>query len=149
MEINNNIKLFYDKERDILLKKKYYTFAFKNNNFLDDVENSGYLFNEEIEPYHELRREKDKIGKMLRRKVWNKEFDKEEFGICPVYKCKSIISIDNCHVGHIISSKNGGLNDIDNLRPICMSCNLKMCDTNWKDYEKEIRKKKNDVKIIS
>jgi hypothetical protein len=147
IETNNSIKLFYDKEREILKKKKYYTFAFKNNNFIDDGNNSCYLFYE-IEPYHELRKEKDKIGKMLRRKVWIKEFNKEDFGICPVYKCKNILGIDTCHIGHIVSSKNGGNNDIDNLRPICMSCNLKMSDTNWKDYERKLRKQdKEKLKI--
>ena len=54
-------------------------------------------------------------------------------------ECKNIISYETCEMGHKKSKANGGLETIDNLRPICRPCNQKMSDKNWKDYERELR----------
>ena len=36
--------------------------------------------------------------------------------------------------GHIVSGYNGGKINVDNLRPICMSCNLSMGTKNMQDF---------------
>ena len=38
------------------------------------------------------------------------------------------------HVGHVISSHDGGNRDVTNLRPICAGCNLDMGTTNMFSY---------------
>lgn len=40
----------------------------------------------------------------------------------------------NWHCGHVISNKNGGMMTEQNMRPICMGCNVNMRDENMKDY---------------
>ena len=38
------------------------------------------------------------------------------------------------HMGHIISKAEGGTMEIQNLRPICQTCNLGMGKKNMKEY---------------
>jgi 5-methylcytosine-specific restriction endonuclease McrA len=38
------------------------------------------------------------------------------------------------HAGHVISEKNGGEINVNNLRPICQNCNSSMGTTNMNDY---------------
>jgi 5-methylcytosine-specific restriction endonuclease McrA len=38
------------------------------------------------------------------------------------------------HVGHVISEKAGGTHEINNLRPICASCNHSMGSENMVDF---------------
>ena len=40
----------------------------------------------------------------------------------------------NFEAGHIKSFYNGGDINIENLRPICKVCNIKMGSTNWDEY---------------
>ena len=44
---------------------------------------------------------------------------------CPVKK-KVTITNTNFDVGHVLSEKNGGTHEINNLRPICGACNHSM-----------------------
>jgi 5-methylcytosine-specific restriction endonuclease McrA len=85
----------------------------------------------------------------MKKKVWEKEFedicdsDDDVFELnpkCPVYKCKTKIIFNNFEMGHLRSVANGGSSTINNLRPICRQCNQKMSDTNWADYERDIKK---------
>ena len=46
----------------------------------------------------------------------------------------SPISAKNKHFGHIIAESNGGEVTIDNLRPICQNCNLRMGTMNMYDF---------------
>ena len=41
----------------------------------------------------------------------------------------------NFECGHIISDYNKGKISLDNLRPICSSCNKSMGRQNWDDFE--------------
>jgi hypothetical protein len=50
--------------------------------------------------------------------------------------CSIGISYTNCHVAHVISVKNGGNNNINNLRITCMSCNLSMSTMNLNEFKK-------------
>ena len=40
--------------------------------------------------------------------------------------CKNKIDVFNFHVGHNIPESKGGATVLENLRPICPSCNLSM-----------------------
>lgn len=74
------------------------------------------------------------IAKKVRDKVWRVAFSVNLDGMC--YCCSDKITIDNWHQGHIISHACGGLDDTENLRPVCSSCNLSMGTENMDDFKK-------------
>jgi len=74
------------------------------------------------------------IGKGLRDHVWNTYIGIKN-GINKCLCCNiEQISQQNFEMGHIISKKNGGSNDISNLRPICSKCNKSMSTKAMFDY---------------
>lgn len=79
---------------------------------------------------------KSTTPKTIRVEVFNKEYGTDvRSGKCPVCKTADIDGMSsNWDVGHIISVKNGGLNKVENLKPICKSCNTNMSSKNWFDY---------------
>jgi hypothetical protein len=99
--------------------------SLKNNNFID------YFLNDEIIPDHKFKSKKQKIQPKLRIEVWKKEFGNNDTGECPL--CSTIINIskNGFHCSHIISEKNGGKLELNNLRPLCEKCNLQMGINNW------------------
>jgi hypothetical protein len=116
-------KLFYVDEHELIDQHKI--ISFKNNNFID------YLLDDNIIPDHKFKYKKQKIQPKLRIEVWKKEFGNNDNGNCPL--CNNLINIgkNGFHCSHIISEVNGGKTEINNLRPLCMSCNLKMGSNNW------------------
>lgn len=73
---------------------------------------------EDDKPY-----KKKHIPLVVKRKVWDKWVGRS-IGITLCQCCKlSEISQMSFHCGHVISEKNGGEICVDNLRPICQSCN--------------------------
>jgi predicted GTPase len=76
------------------------------------------------------------ISKCLKRDVWN-NYVGEDKGTSKCLCCKNKdINAFEFHVGHVESIKNGGTNDIMNLRPICALCNLSMGSENMRDFIK-------------
>jgi hypothetical protein len=116
---------FYKEEQDIIEKQNFYTFAFKNNNFME------YLFNNSDPIHHKFKKIKSRITPKLRESVWTKEYNELSEGKCPIKSCNHIIYKNNFNCGHIISEYNGGETNLENLRPICTSCNSKMGTKNW------------------
>jgi len=76
---------------------------------------------------------KKSIPKSIKNKVWTKYFKNIE-GKCIC--CDNIITVFNCEISHIISEKDGGINDVDNLIPLCTQCNRSMGTTNMKLFMK-------------
>jgi hypothetical protein len=115
-------KLFYVDEHEPI--NQHFIMSLKNNNFID------YLLND-VTPDHKFKYKKQKIPPKLRIEVWRKEFGNNDNGKCPL--CDKIINNEKngFHCSHIISEANGGTTDIDNLRPLCEPCNLKMGKNNW------------------
>jgi len=52
---------------------------------------------------------------------------------CPVCKI-TLIHQMSFHCGHILAKSNGGTNTVDNLKPICQSCNSSMGNQNMNDF---------------
>ena len=77
------------------------------------------------------------LSKKLKDEVWKTYYDNKEKTKCPIIECSNIISKNSFHTGHIISEKNGGTLDIDNLHPICSECNMIMGCKNWYDYDEK------------
>ena len=73
---------------------------------------------------------KKTIPSTIKRLVWNKYIG-ESYGKDKCYCCKlTDITQLSFHCGHVISEKNGGSINVDNLRPICQNCNSSMGSTN-------------------
>ena len=43
-------------------------------------------------------------------------------------------------MGHVLAKRYGGLYTIDNLRPICSTCNIRMGTENLNDYKDRLVK---------
>lgn len=83
---------------------------------------------------------KKSIPKSLKIKVWN-TYVGEDIGKIKCLCCDTIDitqSIFEC--GHIIAEAKGGETSLENLRPICSTCNKSMKTINMNDYIKIINK---------
>jgi len=72
------------------------------------------------------------IPKAKRDALWVRHFDNSPSGTCQC--CEVPISILNWHQAHIISRKNKGSNDLSNLVPSCVACNLSCSDENLDEW---------------
>jgi len=93
----------------------------------------------------QLKKIRKSIPKSLKILVWNKNMGKEK-GIGGCYVCESEIDSKNFECGHIISVKDGGDTNLDNLLPICSSCNKSMGTQNLHEF-KETYFSDSNVKI--
>ena len=78
------------------------------------------------------------IPKKVRYDLWVKNCGDSLKSKC--YVCRKNITFENFHCGHIKSVKDGGDNNIDNLKPICPGCNYGMGINNLEEYKKEYYK---------
>lgn len=126
-------ELFYKDEINCV--KDGFIFGLTKNNFIE------YLVNPETIPNHIFKYQKKTISPKMRIEIWTKEFGTRDEAICPFYRCENKIhnGYKGFHSGHIISEFNGGETILENLKPICGSCNSKMSSTNWTDYEKKCK----------
>ncbi len=85
----------------------------------------------------EPKKKKKTIPPSLKIKIWNKYIG-DEIGKSKCLCCKlQDIYQASFSCGHIISEFNGGELKLDNLKPICTSCNSSMGTKNMDDYIKE------------
>ena len=92
----------------------------------------------------QLKKIRKSIPKSLKILVWNKNIGKEK-GIGGCYVCESEIDSKNFECGHIISVKDGGDTNLDNLLPICSSCNKSMGTQNLHEFKETYFINKSDV----
>jgi hypothetical protein len=79
---------------------------------------------------------KKSIPLSLKALVWNKYIGEEKgTGYCQCCR-KNIIKQISFHCGHIISERNGGSTTLNNLIPLCQTCNLSMGKQNMNDFVK-------------
>jgi 5-methylcytosine-specific restriction endonuclease McrA len=75
-----------------------------------------------------------KVPKGVRIDVWDHYIGSE----IASHKClcckKTTISQSMFECGHVVSIKDGGTEEIENLRPICSKCNKSMSTQNMKEY---------------
>jgi 5-methylcytosine-specific restriction endonuclease McrA len=128
--VGNNPSAFYKDEVNVINKHKNVMFL-KNNNFVD------FISCDELPNHHTYKEKRCSISHGKRCEVWDNEFCDVVKGVCPVIDCTQMLykKDKGFQCGHIISVKNGGSNELDNLRPICANCNSKMSSTNWTIYE--------------
>lgn len=82
----------------------------------------------------EAKKKKQSIPKQVRVIVWN-HYIGEDIIKHKCLCCKKVtITNTNFDVGHVLSEKNGGTHEINNLRPICGACNHSMGSENMVDF---------------
>ena len=64
------------------------------------------------------------IPKTIRNQVWRKYCGDKLDSKC--FCCDQVLSYECWEAGHVISEANGGQTTVENLRPICLSCNRSM-----------------------
>jgi hypothetical protein len=80
---------------------------------------------------------KKSIPLSLKALVWNKYIGEEKgIGYCQCCR-KNIIKQISFHCGHIISERNGGSTTLNNLIPLCQTCNLSMGKQNMNEFVKK------------
>jgi 5-methylcytosine-specific restriction endonuclease McrA len=113
------------KLKNILIKIR------KNNDFYLGVEKNwidDLMVLQDFEP--------SSISKTLRNVLWSINMGKRIEGKCLCCSQRTIYK-DNFHGGHIISVKNGGRTNRENIIPICQHCNLDMGTKNLFTYMKK------------
>jgi len=73
------------------------------------------------------------IPQRIRKKVWDIENGESCDGRC--YICQDTIHILNFHCGHDVAVSKGGETTVDNMKPICSSCNLSMGTKTMKEMK--------------
>ena len=77
------------------------------------------------------------INKSLRSAVWTTYLNPDSFSD-KCWCCKyAIINRDNFQSGHVISVAEGGDSKLENLRPICNTCNTSMSTKNMINFIEE------------
>jgi len=68
----------------------------------------------------------------VKKTVWKKYFNNREIGKCCI--CGGKIVRSEFHAGHIVSNYNGGPAILENLIPMCSSCNQSINRHNLVDF---------------
>ena len=79
------------------------------------------------------RKKKEKIPASVKNTLWSLYFGNSINGNCQCCKTETI-SKNNFDCGHVIAEKNGGKVELDNLKPVCRSCNSSMSTNNMNDF---------------
>ena len=134
---NNKRKLIVkDKSNKIHIDKKKYIDKKKRNNKRNKRNNKKKHI------LSKCFKTKEQIPKRIRELVWT-TYNGEVFtSKCYVSWCTNNINVFSFQTGHDIPESKGGTLDIDNLKPICGSCNLSMGNkysiTEWSKLIKPI-----------
>jgi len=120
--IENELRLKLEAEQKMKEEKRV-----ENEKKQKEVEEANRL-------KEEAKKKKQSIPKNVRVIVWN-HYISEDIIKHKCLCCKKVtICNTNFEVGHVISEKNGGTHEINNLRPICFSCNHSMGTENMIDF---------------
>lgn len=99
----------------------------------EEEENERKRKSDELNKEQSIKK-KQSIPKNVRTIVWN-HYIGDDIIKHKCLCCKKVsIFNTNFEVGHVISEKNGGTHQIDNLRPICFACNHSMGTQNMVDF---------------
>ena len=83
-----------------------------------------------------MKKPKEKIPVSVKNTLWSLHFPNVLEGKCKCCQTETITR-NNFDCGHIISEKNGGEIKLENLKPICRSCNSSMGVMNMNEYMKK------------
>ena len=142
----NNICSMYDLNKwkqikDLKNLESIINIANENNFYLGiyTASKKEYIYKwilEVLELDAKQKKSKQKIPPMKKQEVWNYWNNNLNESTC--FCCRQTIIYSNSyHCGHIIAESKNGLMNVNNLRPICQSCNSSMGNKNMRDYMKE------------
>jgi 5-methylcytosine-specific restriction endonuclease McrA len=126
--LNNNLQQLLD----LMTQKFVYVDSILTANQKTAIEDKIESENK-IKEYIKLTTIKKNIPKTVRDKLWYDNFNDNPNGKC--YVCNRIVMYSNFHAGHVISSKHGGNNNINNLRVTCQLCNTSMGSQNLEEFK--------------
>jgi 5-methylcytosine-specific restriction endonuclease McrA len=87
-----------------------------------------------LENPQQIHSKRKTIPSSIKQQMWEKYISKElRIGKCFCCRNKDILETD-CHAGHVISDKEGGKAELDNLRPLCSKCNQSMGSENMYSF---------------
>lgn len=89
---------------------------------------------EKCKEKEEIKKKKQTIPKNVKTIVWNHYIGDDIIKHRCLCCKKVVIQNTNFEVGHVLSEKNGGTHEINNLRPICGACNHSMGTENMVDF---------------
>ena len=93
-------------------------------------------FAEDIKPVAAKPKKKKSIPKVVKDLAWSKwvgdTVAKTNCLCCGVTE----IRMNSFHCGHVVAEANGGATTVDNLRPICATCNTSMGTENMHDFKR-------------
>jgi len=75
------------------------------------------------------------IPKTVRDMVWD-TYIGNKYGVGKCYCCRSVIDSKKFECGHVVAASLGGPNTVENLRPICGTCNKSMGTQNLEDFRR-------------
>lgn len=91
---------------------------------------------------------KKRIPKALREQVWLKVCGKTFEHKCLVNWCKNTMTPFQFEAGHVIPESKGGATSLENLLPICSSCNKSMGNRfSITEFSEQFREKTFEEKI--
>lgn len=136
IEYKNNLDEFYEEEKRIQEENDKKN-ALKSMKQLSKDITKNTTGNPPSYTETEQVNKKKQIPAAVKRKVWAKHIG-EDVGKTKCLCCKlTDISQMSFSCGHIISDAKGGKITIDNLKPICTSCNSSMGTKNMNEFIKE------------
>ena len=97
--------------------------------------------NESIERQKAGKYKRKSIPKAVKDKVWDTYVGITK-GTGPCHCCDGVIDSKNFDCGHIVAAANGGENIVENLRPLCATCNKSMGKQNLEDFKQMYFRKK-------
>jgi hypothetical protein len=134
-EVDNNKKTKHVQEQfEIQLKCK--------DDKIKELQDTINMLRNELQLYKEKNRETDKekphkkiqIPKAIKKMVWNLHVGSSVAETVCLCCQQEQITMLHFHCGHVVPESKGGLNTIENLRPICGPCNMSMGTQHMKDF---------------
>ncbi len=130
-ELEQQRQVIEQKMKEELDKKQK---AEEESQRIKNEEERKQLEEEKKKEKEESKKRKQAIPKQVRVIVWN-HYIGEDIIKHKCLCCKKVtITNTNFDVGHVLSEKNGGTHEINNLRPICGACNHSMGTENMIDF---------------
>jgi 5-methylcytosine-specific restriction endonuclease McrA len=72
----------------------------------------------------------------MRQLVWERDFGRQITGQC--YACAAVIKRTAFDCGHVQSTYDGGQITVDNLRPVCRTCNRSSGTMNLDEFKRRL-----------
>ena len=103
---------------------------------IKDLEEANLMLRNELQSYKEKEKpyKKVQIPKTIKKMVWNLYVGSTVAETACLCCQQETITMLQFHCGHVVPESKGGLNTLENLRPICGPCNMSMGTQHMKDF---------------